>query len=350
MRLRREPAAIAAVRVIPCSLVRPFEPRRVVRLAFVPGIAALVGTLALATPVAAQGRAQRGGKATVDAPAKEQASELKRKGDEFMINLRFAEALAAFDEAYALDANPALLYNRGRALQLLDRLPEALDAFEKFRAEAPPELLGKVPKLGEAIAEIQGKLTTLTVTTEPGGVQVLVGGREVGTTPLASPLRLKRVDGTTIEFRREGYHALERKLDLARQETPRLAVTLQPKDKTALLLVRSPVAGARVDIDGKSVGNAPSESYLQPGPHTVVVSGAGYEDAEVKVALAAGERKSVDVPLTKTPPVYKRWWFWTAIGVGTAAIVGGVLAGTLERPASVGDIQPGQISAPLVTF
>ena len=30
-------------------------------------------------------------------------------------------------------------------------------------------------------------------------------------------------------------------------------------------------------------------------------------------------------------PLYKRWWFWTAVGVGVAVLVGG-LAGGLARP------------------
>lgn len=35
---------------------------------------------------------------------------------------------------------------------------------------------------------------------------------------------------------------------------------------------------------------------------------------------------------TKTP-VYKKWWFWTTIGLGAAAVAGGVTAGVLlSRP------------------
>lgn len=34
----------------------------------------------------------------------------------------------------------------------------------------------------------------------------------------------------------------------------------------------------------------------------------------------------------KPKPVYKKAWFWVVIGVGTAAVVGGVVAGVLLRP------------------
>jgi hypothetical protein len=33
--------------------------------------------------------------------------------------------------------------------------------------------------------------------------------------------------------------------------------------------------------------------------------------------------------------VYKRWWFWTALGVGVAVLVGGLVGG-LARPDNQG--------------
>ncbi|MBM4376609.1 MAG: PEGA domain-containing protein [Deltaproteobacteria bacterium] len=281
---------------------------------------------------------------------KKKAFDAKARGDAAMQALRFSEALEAYDAAYALEPGPALLYNRGRALQLLDRMPEALEAFEQFQREAPPDLLQKVAKLDELLAEVRSKVATLNLSLAPEGVEVLVDGRAAGTGPLASPLRLNRKDGVVLALRKEGYHSVERRLDFSKRPEQELSVTLQPKDTTAVLVATSPVAGAFVRIDGRSVGNAPSESYLQPGGHRVVVGGEGYEDAEVAVTLAKGERKTVDVPLKPTTPLYKRWWLWSAVG---AAVVTGVTLGvvlTTERAADSGTIEPGQISAPLVTF
>jgi hypothetical protein len=39
----------------------------------------------------------------------------------------------------------------------------------------------------------------------------------------------------------------------------------------------------------------------------------------------------VTAPVPEEPPVYKRWWFWTAVGV---AVAGGVAAALLLRPSS----------------
>lgn len=44
-------------------------------------------------------------------------------------------------------------------------------------------------------------------------------------------------------------------------------------------------------------------------------------------------------PVKEHTPVYKRWWLWTAVGVGAAAVAGGVVAGVLftQGPAEVPD-------------
>ena len=56
--------------------------------------------------------------------------------------------------------------------------------------------------------------------------------------------------------------------------------------------------------------------------------------------------------LEKKPPITKKWWFWA--GVGTAvvgiAVVTTILIVQPERDASRGSIEPGTVSAPLVSF
>ena len=102
----------------------------------------------------------------------------------------FAEALAAYEQAYELEPLPALLFNRGRALQLLDRLPEALEAFERFKRDAPPDLLAKVPKLEQLIGDVRAQVGTIEVVTKVVGAEVVIGGRTVGMTTLALAVRL----------------------------------------------------------------------------------------------------------------------------------------------------------------
>src|SRR5262249_30656935 len=101
-------------------------------------------------------------------------AELKKSGDRAMDALRYADAYAAYSDVYALTLDPALLYNMGRALQALNRYPEALDRLEAFQVVAPPDLKARVPRLAELIAELRGRVTTLKVTSSVEGARVLV--------------------------------------------------------------------------------------------------------------------------------------------------------------------------------
>ena len=65
------------------------------------------------------------------------AAELKKTGDDAMDSGRPADAVSAYTQAYALSKDPALLYNRGRALQGIAEYPQALEQLEAFEQQAP---------------------------------------------------------------------------------------------------------------------------------------------------------------------------------------------------------------------
>src|SRR5688572_26916819 len=85
----------------------------------------------------------------------ERAAELKRQGDAALEELHAADALEAYNAALAITNDPAIVFNRGRALQALARYTEALSAFEAFQHDAPPDLISKVPGLPDLIADVR---------------------------------------------------------------------------------------------------------------------------------------------------------------------------------------------------
>lgn len=283
------------------------------------------------------------------APAKSEAEELKTAGDDAMQRLDYAAALTAYERSYALEPNPALLYNRGRALQALGRYPEALDQLEAFRRDASPELKARVPKLDELIKEVGAKVATLSVQSNVSGARVLVRGRQVGTTPISQPLRLN-AGKATIEVLSDGYHPFKKSVVLSSGTTLALEAKLYSKNTTGVLEVSSPVPGAIVFMDGKRVGTVPVQAALPAGEHRVVVRHEGYEEAETSAVIQAGRSSRLDVPLDRPPGITSRWWFWTGVGV---VVVGGVaLTAALltERSPDEGDIAPGKVSGPLLSF
>jgi hypothetical protein len=118
------------------------------------------------------------------------AGELKRQGDAAMASLHYREALAAYDKAYAINHDPAILYNRARADQGLGDYPAALDAIEEFVRAAGDDLKRRVPKLADLVADIQSHVALVLVNCAVDGATVFIDGKAVGKTPLAAPVRV----------------------------------------------------------------------------------------------------------------------------------------------------------------
>ena len=91
------------------------------------------------------------------------AAEIKKRGDGAMDAGRPADALSAYVEAYVLSKEPALLYNKGRALQALGEYPQALEELEAFDRTAPAELKARVPGLARMIGDLRARVTTVSI-------------------------------------------------------------------------------------------------------------------------------------------------------------------------------------------
>jgi len=134
---------------------------------------------------------------------------------------------------------------------------------------------------------------------------------------------------------------------------------LPEKPVLVMVTIDANVEAAEVFINQKRLGTTPLKVKLKPGAYTVSVRKKDFLMVEEKLQVAATEtmdwkaslkpipvqaEKPVIVPPVKPPvtakkdrkddeetPFYGTWWFWTAVGVGTAAIATGtVLAVTAE--------------------
>jgi tetratricopeptide (TPR) repeat protein len=110
----------------------------------------------LGTLVAFDAAGQRAGgasSATAPTPAnRTRAAELFKKSADAYRQGDFAQAIALLDEAYTLDPQPVLVYNRARAAEGLGRVDEAIAGYERFLSEEP-----NAPDRGA----IEQRLTTL---------------------------------------------------------------------------------------------------------------------------------------------------------------------------------------------
>ena len=118
------------------------------------------------------------------------ARDAFRDGVSYYEKGRFADALAAFKQAYALRPSYKILFNIGQVQAMLDHDALALEAFEGYLAEGRAEIGEK--RLKEIRREMD-RLTALVgdlAVEGPGGAELWIDGERRGTLPLAAPLRL----------------------------------------------------------------------------------------------------------------------------------------------------------------
>ena len=101
-------------------------------------------------------------------------------------------ALERFQEAYALVPSPKIHYDFGLAYLGLGRSAEALTAFERFLADAKDAPADKRANATAKVAALRPQVGVVTIAVEgaPDGTPVAVDGREVGRTPLVTPVYL----------------------------------------------------------------------------------------------------------------------------------------------------------------
>ena len=269
------------------------------------------------------------------------AAARKKAGDEAMELLRYEDALAAYADAYAITKNVALLYNMGRALEALNRFPEALEKLLAFDAAAPPDLKARVPRLPTIIAELRQRVSTLDVQTNVEGARIVVRNVVVGKSPLAAPLKL--VAGPAeIEVDAEGFFGAKKTVTLEGGTTQTVRIDLFSRTTTGVLTVLASASSAEVLVDGKRIGVAPVEVNVPKGTHRITVRHPDFRVYETSAVVPAGGTKAVTATL-EAKSVATRWWFWTGIGAVAAAGAAVTVAAFTERAPSTGTIAPGQL-------
>jgi hypothetical protein len=267
-----------------------------------------------------------------------------------MDTLRFSDALAAYAAAYDLEKDPALLYDQGRAFQLLGDYPNALARFEQFEATAPPEVRERVRTLPQVVADLRARVTSLVIVCDVRGAQIRLRDKLVGVAPLAGPVRVNAGKVATLEASADGYYPFRHDVDLPPGGTAMVEITLRSKQTHGVLVLQSPITGALASLDGQEVGSVPVEKVVLAGPHNIALRHEGYEPVASSVVVGAGDRRVVTLSMDPEPTLVQKWWFWVGLGTVVVAGVAITAAALTERPPTNGTIPPYRVDAAALHF
>ncbi|MCX6063915.1 MAG: PEGA domain-containing protein [Caldiserica bacterium] len=141
----------------------------------------------------------------------------------------------------------------------------------------------------------------VSITSNPSGAKVSVDGASKGVTPLTVSMKPGR---HTLSMTEDGYKAYQGTVEVLKTDTARtVPVTLTKisvTPTTATLTITSTPSGAKVFLDGTSIGTTPvTKKTVSPGTHTLRLTLAGYEDYTTTITLQVGDEKPVAVILVK---------------------------------------------------
>jgi hypothetical protein len=135
------------------------------------------------------------------------------------------------------------------------------------------------------------------------------------------------------EVTAEGHEPQRRQFTVAAAVPLTQEIRLAKIVRTGKVRVTASEPNTRITVDGKDLGFAPLELELAAGGHQLDARSEGFEPLRTEVMLAPGQDRNLDLELHRPPPserpVYKKWWFWTALGT---AVAGGTAAVFLTRP------------------
>jgi hypothetical protein len=160
--------------------------------------------------------------------------------------------------------------------------------------------------------------------------KIFVDGRIIGSVPYDDPIELAP-GSHTIKVTKPGYAEFSDQFELKSGDIKEFEIDLIAF--SGILKITTNIPKAIIQLDGKIMGNTPSEFEVTVGEHTILVRKDGYREAIKKLNIKAGESYDVSINLepqekreivaaaAEPVPFYKTWWFWTA---GSAVVLGGV--------------------------
>jgi len=230
-----------------------------------------------------------------------------KTGVELFDERKYAEALAEFEQAYALKPHPLVLNNLAATHRALSQYDQAVDFYNRFLNEGEGQLSEAALYRGRAeLEDLLRLVARVEVITAPEGAHVQVDGRSIGDTPLDEPLVLGPGDHTVVATLAD-HRPAERKIRVSAGDTLRVEFSLETDEVKVAEVTPPPQEPEPAAVEGpptvSAVGERPRElrrfgvnaSY---GTNALEVSETGAPVVGLGFAVTSRLSLGVDVVIT----------------------------------------------------
>lgn len=303
-------------------------PARLVMERFVMGLLMMgllvMGPLAMGARVHAQ--------AVTGERAQREARETFERGMQELQAGRYRDATLSFERSFELAPRLPTAFNWALALRGMGRALEAERLYQRVLDGDLGTLRAQDrAAVTELLAEVRAGIAELRMTIEgPEELEVRLDGIVLASRPGVHVVRVDPGERVIVVSARD-HETLERRVQ-ASGAPLELTVTLREAHdaRPGTLVLRSNDTEARFTVlaegeeEPRATGPSPWSGQLAPGRYVIVTRGA-HGERRTEIEVPAGRQVALALEPPERP-IVEEPWFWVVIGVGAAAIVGGVVA------------------------
>lgn len=220
-----------------------------------------------------------------------------RRGVELTAVGNHTAARVEFQRAWELTRDARLLYNVGASCLAAGDFVAALDAFQRFLAQAPADAVAsRRGDVDAAMARLRELLGTVDVALDTPGLEVRVDGTAHETAEARAGMLLS-AGRHTLRLSAPDHEARDEVIELASGQRVHITAPLTPVRSG--LTVACEVPDAEVRVDGRPVARTPLRASIpvRAGVHRVEVTRPGYTAYVTAVEATVGGAH-VDASLT----------------------------------------------------
>ena len=202
--------------------------------------------------------------------------------------------------AYDISKDPRLLWNMAACEKALRHYASVIVLLERYLKESSALIGDDERKATHDLVEtVREFVNELRLDVQPAGVDVLIDGVKVATTPLDSPLWVD-MGKRRLRLEKPGFVTHETEIDLPGGKSVDLKVALAAEvHEGTLRIVSDP--SAVITIDGHVVGTGSWTGQLPPGTHTVHIEAVGKRPHDSTVIIKDHDTSSLHANLIDEP-------------------------------------------------